>query len=62
MAIEDAMMFKNGAAEQMRELVKKGTFGFGVFKSNDLLTTYEVLKAKGVKFKKNMKHCLWMIR
>jgi hypothetical protein len=30
MPIEDGMMFKGGAAEQMRELVKKGTFGFGV--------------------------------
>ena len=36
----------------MRELVKKGTFGFGVFECNDLLATYEELKAKGVTFKK----------
>ena len=52
MAIEDGMMFKNGAAEQMRELVKKGTFGFGVFECNNLDATYEELKAKGVVFKK----------
>ena len=52
MAIEDGMMFKNGAAKQMRELVQKGTFGFGVFECNDLLATYEELKAKGVVFKK----------
>jgi Lactoylglutathione lyase and related lyases len=52
MAIEDGMMFKDGAAKQMRELVKKGTFGFGVFECNDLLATYEELKAKGVTFKK----------
>ena len=52
MAIEDGMMFKKGAAEQMRELVKKGTFGFGVFECNDLNATYEELKTKGVTFKK----------
>jgi catechol 2,3-dioxygenase-like lactoylglutathione lyase family enzyme len=52
MHISDGMMFKNGAAEQMRELVKKGTFGFGVFECNDLNATYEELKAKGVHFKK----------
>ena len=52
MPIEDGMMFKNGAAEQMRELVKKGTFGFGVFECNDLNATYEELKTKGVVFKK----------
>lgn len=52
MPIEDGMMFKNGAAEQMKELVKKGTFGFGVFECNDLVATYEELKEKGVVFKK----------
>ena len=52
MPIEDGMMFKNGAAEQMRELVKKGTFGFGVFECDNLLVTYEELKANGVEFTK----------
>jgi catechol 2,3-dioxygenase-like lactoylglutathione lyase family enzyme len=52
MAIQDGMMFKNGAAEKMRDLVKSGTFGFGVFECNDLNATYEELKAKGVQFKK----------
>lgn len=52
MPIEDGRMFKDGAAEQMKELVKKGTFGFGVFECNDLLATYEELKTKGVVFKK----------
>jgi len=52
MLIQDGMMFKDGAAEQMRELVKKGTFGFGVFECNDLNATYEELKQKGVVFKK----------
>ena len=39
-------------AEQMRELVKRGAFGFGVFECNDLLATYEELSAKGVEFTK----------
>jgi len=52
MPIADGMMFKDGAAAQMKELVKKGTFGFGVFECNDLNATYEELKAKGVTFKK----------
>ena len=52
MAIDEGMMFSKESAKQMRELVSKGTFGFGVFQCNDLLATYEELKTKGVKFKK----------
>lgn len=52
MAISEGMMFSKEAAIQMRDLVSKGTFGFGVFQCDDLLLTYEELKAKGVKFKK----------
>jgi len=52
MAITEGMMFKKDAAEVMRDLVAKGTFGFGVFECNDLLATYEELKAKGVVFTK----------
>lgn len=52
MAISESMMFKQEAAAQMRDLVSKGTFGFGVFECNDLLATYEELKAKGVEFTK----------
>ena len=33
-------------------LVKKGTFGAAVFTCQDLMATYEELKAKGVVFKK----------
>jgi catechol 2,3-dioxygenase-like lactoylglutathione lyase family enzyme len=50
--IEDRVMFREDAAKQMRELVKNGTFGFGVFECDDLNATYEALKAKGVVFKK----------
>ena len=52
MAITDGMMFTKETAEQMRNLVKKGTFGFGVFQCNDIYATYEELKAKAVEFKK----------
>jgi catechol 2,3-dioxygenase-like lactoylglutathione lyase family enzyme len=52
MPIADGMMFTKESAEQMRELVKKGTFGFGVFECRDIYATYEELKKKGVHFKK----------
>jgi len=46
------MMFNKESVKQMRTLVENGTFGFGVFECNDLLATYEELKAKGVEFTK----------
>ncbi len=52
MAINTGMMFDEESAQQMRSLVSKGTFGFGVFECDDLLATYEELKAKGVEFTK----------
>lgn len=52
MAIDEGMMFKKESAQQMRELVRQGTFGFGVFECNDLNATYEELSAKGVEFTK----------
>ena len=52
MPIEKGMMFTAETAEQMRNLVKKGTFGFGVFECNNIYATYEELKAKGVEFTK----------
>jgi catechol 2,3-dioxygenase-like lactoylglutathione lyase family enzyme len=55
MAISEGMMFKKEAAETMRDLVKKGTFGFGVFECKDIYATYEELKSKGVEFTKTPK-------
>jgi len=52
MAVSEGMSFDNKTAAQMRDLVSKGTFGFGVFECNDLNATYEELKAKGVEFSK----------
>lgn len=52
MPVKEGMMFSKEAAEQMRSLVQKGTFGFGVFECRDIYATYEELKAKGVEFSK----------
>jgi catechol 2,3-dioxygenase-like lactoylglutathione lyase family enzyme len=52
MAIKDGMMFTKESAQQMRDLVSNGTFGFGVFECDNLLVTYEELLAKGVEFTK----------
>jgi catechol 2,3-dioxygenase-like lactoylglutathione lyase family enzyme len=41
--------------EVLRDLVKKGTFGVGLFTSDDIFATYEELKAKGVEFTKTPK-------
>jgi len=50
--INEGNMFDAETAKIMAELVKKGTFGAAVFTCNDLMVTYEELKAKGVEFKK----------
>lgn len=52
MSISEGMMFNKESAAAMRDLVKKGTFGFGVFECHDIYATYEELKSKGVEFKK----------
>ncbi|HVQ55401.1 MAG TPA: VOC family protein [Pyrinomonadaceae bacterium] len=52
MLVDDGMMFNKESAQKMRDLVKNGTFGFGVFQCDDLRATYEEMKAKGVEFTK----------
>ena len=52
MSISEGMLFDADSAKAMRELVEKGTFGFGVFECNDLRATYEELTARGVEFTK----------
>jgi predicted enzyme related to lactoylglutathione lyase len=52
MPIVEGIMFTKESAEQMRQLVKNGTFGFGVFECTDIYATYEEMKAKGIQFKK----------
>jgi len=51
-AIDDKMMFDKESAETMRGLVRAGTFGIAAFECDDMLATFEELKAKGVHFKK----------
>lgn len=55
MSITEGMMFTKESAATMKELVKKGTFGFGVFECKDIFATYEELKAKGIEFTKEPK-------
>ncbi|HEY5327064.1 MAG TPA: VOC family protein, partial [Mucilaginibacter sp.] len=50
--IEHGMWYSKETADALREMVKKGTFGVGVFTCNDIFATYEELKAKGVEFTK----------
>ena len=52
MSITAGMMFPEESAAALRDLVKKGTFGSGVFECKDIYATYEELKAKGVEFTK----------
>ena len=50
--VAEGTILTKETAVQMRNLVKNGTFGFGVFETKDIYATYEELKAKGVEFKK----------
>ena len=52
MPVREGMMWNAETAETMRNLVKQGSFGFGVFQCKDIYATYEELKAKGVEFVK----------
>lgn len=52
MPIEKGMQFTAETAEQLRNLIQKGTFGPGVFECDDIYATYEELKTKGVEFTK----------
>ena len=49
-AIDEKMMFNKESAAVMRDLVQKNTFGGAVFVCDEMLATFEELKAKGVKF------------
>ncbi|POY35169.1 glyoxalase [Solitalea longa] len=50
--VQEGMMMDKETAEQLKSLIKKGIFGFGIFECNDLPATYQELKSKGVVFKK----------
>jgi catechol 2,3-dioxygenase-like lactoylglutathione lyase family enzyme len=50
--VAEGGMFTKETVASMSDLIRKGTFGPAVFTCNDLMATYEELKAKGVIFKK----------
>jgi catechol 2,3-dioxygenase-like lactoylglutathione lyase family enzyme len=50
MPVKEGFMFDKDSAEQLRDLIKKGKLGSGVFETNDCRATYTELKAKGVEF------------
>ena len=50
MPIVEGMVMDKESVDQLRSLVQRGTFGFGVFECNDIYGTYEELKSKGVEF------------
>ena len=52
MHVHEGMAWNKETAEIMRNLVKAGSFGFGVFQCKDIYATYEEMKAKGVEFTK----------
>lgn len=50
MPISNKEMFDSNTFEQLKALIQKSTFGFGVFECKDIMATYHELKAKGVEF------------
>lgn len=48
--IHESLLHSKDTAEALRDLVKKGTFGVGIFTCTDIMATYEELTAKGVEF------------
>jgi catechol 2,3-dioxygenase-like lactoylglutathione lyase family enzyme len=50
MPVKEGFMFDKDSAEQLRDLIKKGKLGSGVFETNDCRATYTELKSKGVEF------------
>lgn len=47
---KEGPMFTKDSAEKIRELIKEGAFGAGVFETEDCEATYKELVAKGVEF------------
>ena len=50
MPVKTGHMFDEHSASQLRDLIKKGKLGSGVFETHNCQATYEELKAKGVEF------------
>ena len=52
MPILKGPMFDENTSAKLAEMVKSGTFGFGVFECKDIYATYQELSEKGVEFTK----------
>jgi catechol 2,3-dioxygenase-like lactoylglutathione lyase family enzyme len=50
MPVKAGPMYDEDTAEKLRDLIKKGKIGSGVFETNDCRATYLELKSKGVEF------------
>jgi predicted enzyme related to lactoylglutathione lyase len=50
MEVKPGPMLDEARSSALRDLIQKGTFGFGVFETADVRKTYEELKARGVQF------------
>ncbi|MGY4384021.1 putative enzyme related to lactoylglutathione lyase [Pedobacter sp. UYP24] len=48
--IHESILKSKGSVEALKELVKQGTFGVGIFTCTDIMATYEEMKGKGVEF------------
>lgn len=59
MPINQGSMLSEEASANLAELVKNGTFGFGVFQCTDIYATYQELKDKGVEFTKAPTKMFW---
>ncbi|HYV65169.1 MAG TPA: VOC family protein [Myxococcales bacterium] len=50
MEVKPGPMLDEARCKLLRELIQKGTFGFGAFDTADVRKTYQELKARGVQF------------
>lgn len=48
--VHESILHSKDTADALRDLVKKGTFGVGIFTCANIMATYEELKARGVEF------------
>lgn len=48
--VHESLLHSKGTADTLRDLVKKGTFGVGIFTCSDIYATFEEMKVKGVEF------------
>lgn len=51
MKVAEGPLWDAETVKTLRELIRKGTFGIGVFEADDCRATYAELKARGVEFK-----------